>query len=70
MNIPTPAKVREARLAAGLNQSEAAALVHFCHLTRWSEIERGVKPMSLPRWELFLIKTGQHPSIAVRAITT
>lgn len=62
----TPENIKAARLAAGLNQADAAALVYLGHLARWSEAERGVAPMDPARWELFLVKVGQHPDYAPR----
>jgi transcriptional regulator with XRE-family HTH domain len=58
---PNVTQVREAREAAGLTQQQAASLVHLRSAVRWSEYERGVQAMDAARWELFLIKAGQHP---------
>lgn len=58
---PTPEEAREARLAAGLSQEAAAALVHQSDRGYWSRVERGVIVMDPSRWELFRIKTGTHP---------
>lgn len=52
--------VRSAREAAGLTQPEAAQLVYLNRGETWSEYERGLRPIDAARWELFLIKTGQH----------
>lgn len=61
MVIPSPEEVRAAREAAGLNQTQAAAMVYLAGKNRWSEIENGVRPIEAARWELFLVKTGNHP---------
>jgi DNA-binding transcriptional regulator YiaG len=58
---PTPENVVAIRRGAGLTQAQAAALVNLATFQRWSEYERGVVPVDPARWELFLIKTGQHP---------
>lgn len=58
---PTPAEVAEARKAAGLTQAQAAALVDLGAPTRWGEYECGRRKMQVYRWELFTIKTGNHP---------
>lgn len=58
---PPPDMVRKAREHAGLRQQEAADLVHLGAFQRWSEYERGVQPIDLARWALFLLLTGQHP---------
>lgn len=61
----TPSKeaVRTAREAAGQSQAEAAALVHLGHVSRWSEYERGIRDMDVARWQLYLLLTGQHPTL-------
>lgn len=56
-----PSLIRAARMAADLTQAEAAELVHLGNATRWSEYERGTQAIDAARWELFLIKTYQHP---------
>ena len=60
--FPAPAaeEVAERRQQTGLTQAEAAELVYLNRLETWSEYERGVRPIESARWELFLIKTGQH----------
>jgi DNA (cytosine-5)-methyltransferase 1 len=59
---PTPAQVRDARLAAGLTQKQAAALVHWGDERRWGERERGDSVMPPAEWELFQLK------VAARAV--
>ena len=56
MNNPTPEQVKEARLAAGLIQEEAAKVV-YCTRTEWQRWEYGKRKMHPARWELFLEKT-------------
>lgn len=62
---PTPEEVKEARLSAGITQKDAADLIGR-HVNRWSEYENGVYPMPPPLWELFLVKTNQHPTYTYR----
>lgn len=57
---PTPEGVAAIRERTGLTQAGAAELVYLTRLETWSEYERGVRPIEPARWELFLIKTGQH----------
>lgn len=64
MNPPSPDEVRAARIAAGLTQEEAAALVYLGGQKRWGEAERGVHRMHPACWELFCIKTGYVPGNA------
>jgi hypothetical protein len=62
--LPTPANIRAARTAVDLTQAEAAELVYLGSAVRWSEYERGAQGIDPARWELFLIKTGQHAEFA------
>lgn len=62
--LPTPEDIRRARDGADLTQAEAAELVHLGSPVRWSEYERGAQSIDAARWELFLIKTGQHADFA------
>ena len=58
MKQPTPADVKYARVAAGLTQKQAAAVIHKT-LLAWQRYESGDRAMDAAYWELFLIKTGQ-----------
>ena len=58
MKQPTPADVKSARVAAGLTQKQAAAVIHKT-LLAWQRYESGDRAMDAAYWELFLIKTGQ-----------
>ncbi|MBP8813410.1 MAG: helix-turn-helix transcriptional regulator [Laribacter sp.] len=58
MQPPTSEEIRDARKAVGLTQAQAAELVH-ASLNGWHQWEKGLRPMGLAHWELFLIKTGQ-----------
>lgn len=55
MTSPDPAEIRAAREAAGLTQTEAAALVHGS-LRTWQQWEAGDRRMHPGFWELFTIK--------------
>lgn len=55
---PTPKMVSDARLKAGLTQTEAAALVH-ASLRAWQQWEAGDRVMHGAMWELFEIKAGR-----------
>ena len=58
MKQPTPADVKSARIAAGLTQTRAAAVIHKT-LLAWQRYESGNRAMDAAYYELFLIKTGQ-----------
>lgn len=54
---PSPAEIRAAREAAGLTQSQAAALVHST-LSAWQRWEQAERSMHPALWELFRIKAA------------
>lgn len=58
---PAPNEIADARKRAGLSQAAAASLVHLGSKSRWYEYESGYRPIDPARWELFLLKTDQHP---------
>jgi putative transcriptional regulator len=61
MTSPSPAQIRQARIAAGLSQAEAARTVWAGPRT-WQRYEsEGPDGRAMHRalWELFCLKTGQ-----------
>ena len=58
MKQPTPADVKSARIAAGLTQTRAAAVIHK-KLLAWQRYESGDRSMDCALYELFMLKTGQ-----------
>ena len=58
---PTTNQISAARENSGLTQLQAAALVHvdIRSWRRWELAERGV---NMAAWELFLLRSHQHPS--------
>ena len=68
---PTPDDIRSARAAAGHTQAEAAALVHAARRSweAWESTSAGTatRAMPLASWELYLLKTLQHPTLSLRA---
>ena len=54
---PSPVEIKEARVAAGLTQTEAAALV-LSKMRSWQNWESGVREMHPAVWELFQIKVA------------
>jgi putative transcriptional regulator len=52
---PKPAEIRAARLAAGLTEEQAGALVYATG-ERWRAWEEGARRMHPAHWELFSIK--------------
>lgn len=61
IEAPTPTQVLAARLAAQMTQVDAAATIHAGRRT-WQNWESGIRHMQPSDWELFLLKTGQHPT--------
>lgn len=57
---PAPAAVRDARIAAGLTQTEAAQTVQ-ASLRGWQQWEAGDRSMAPGLFELFMLKTRQWP---------
>lgn len=55
---PSPAEVRAAREAAGLTQTEAAAVIHST-LRTWQDWEAGKARMHPGLWELFGLKVAR-----------
>lgn len=55
---PTAQALRDARQAAGLSQTQAAALL-YRSLRNWQQWELGERRIDPALWELFLLKTGQ-----------
>lgn len=68
---PSPVEVRQARLRAKLKQAEAAQLVSPAQERAdrtWQSYEaesgkKGHRAIPLATWELFLLLTGQHPTL-------
>ena len=61
---PTPQAVLAARKAAGLTQEGAGQLLGSNN-RQWRLYEAGDRAMSVSLWELFLLKTHQHPQWAL-----
>lgn len=55
---PTPDAIRAARAAAGLTQTQAAALI-YCTLRGWQDWEAGKRAMHPAFFELFLLKAAR-----------
>lgn len=55
---PTPAQIRAARVAAGLTQTEAAALI-YATLRTWQDWEAGKRRMHPAFWELWRAKSSR-----------
>ena len=56
--MPTPDTIRTTRLALGLTQQQAGALVGASART-WRAWEAGFRVMPGSKWELFLIKAKE-----------
>ena len=49
---PTPEEIKAARIAAGLTQVEAAALIRYSEIA-WKQWEGGTRPMAWATWFAF-----------------
>ena len=58
---PAAAAVRDYRVRAGLTQTQAGELCHRS-LRAWQDAEAGLRELDPAAWELFLLRTGQHPT--------
>lgn len=56
MPSPTPEKIKAARAAAGLTQTQAAELI-YCTLRGWQDWEGGKRAMHPAFFELFVLKS-------------
>lgn len=54
---PAPAEIKAARLALGLSQTAASAIV-YTSLRNWQQWEAGECRMHPASWELFSLKTA------------
>lgn len=59
---PPPDAIRAARTAAGHTQSEAARLI-YSTLRAWQDWEAGARRMHPAMFELYLLRTQQHPTL-------
>jgi transcriptional regulator with XRE-family HTH domain len=76
MPIPTGEQLKAARLAAGLNQAQAAQLLGYSLQTgsrgglqsrTWQALESSSddRNMQGPVFAMFLLLTGQHPTLSL-----
>lgn len=76
MDTPTPDMIRSARLAAGHSQTGAGEAVGVSLRTwqNWESLPAGGNARAMPvaAWELYLLRTGQHPThrLVARGETT
>ncbi len=61
---PSAEQIAAARQAAGMTQAKSAHLVHVAVGT-WKQYEAGTRTPHAALWELYLLKSGQHPSLAI-----
>ena len=57
---PTGEEIKRVRVQAGLSRGEVAELIGLRHANRVGEFECDEAPIDNARWELLLIKCGQH----------
>ncbi len=63
MNKPTSDEVKASRHLAGLTQQQSAEMIYQASSSNWRAYESGRIAMHEAAWELFLLKTNQHPTL-------
>jgi len=63
---PTPEQIRVARYGAHHTQLEAGAMI-FASMRSWQDYESGARRMHPAIWAWYLVATGQHPTMRMRA---
>lgn len=58
---PRPAEIRDARVAAGMTQTAAAAVI-YCTLRAWQAWEAGTRRMHPAMWELWRMQVARPRS--------
>ena len=58
--VPGPDEIRAAR--GTMTQYQAAEAAGLSGPVRWAHYESGARRPSAAIWELFLLRTGQHPT--------
>lgn len=64
METPTADEITTTRQSAGLTQAKSAHLVHVA-IGTWKQYESGIRTPHVALWELYLLKTGQHPNLCI-----
>lgn len=62
---PTPEQIKEVRWHVGMKQREMASLLDLSNRQLISDYEKGKKSPNPQTWTLWLLLTGQHPSLKV-----
>ncbi|MGP5057703.1 helix-turn-helix domain-containing protein [Psychrobacter celer] len=62
---PTPEQIAELRAHLGLTQSQVAAVLDLTNRQLIGDYEKGRKSPNPQTWTLFLLLTGQHPTLKV-----
>jgi DNA-binding XRE family transcriptional regulator len=57
MDHPSPSDIRDARAAAGLTQTEAAAVIGYS-LRGWQDLEAGLGRINSVLWAAWRIRVG------------
>lgn len=62
---PTPEQIADLRAHLGLTQSQVASILDVTNRQLIGDYERGRKSPSPQTWTLFLLLTGQHPTLNI-----
>jgi transcriptional regulator with XRE-family HTH domain len=69
----SPESAKALRLQLGLTQQQMAELAGYAGAAcrqNWSMIESGARGMDSARWELLLLKAGEHPTMELKQRNT
>ncbi|WP_296210766.1 helix-turn-helix transcriptional regulator [Psychrobacter sp. UBA3480] len=62
---PTPEQIKDLRQHTGMTQPQVANLLGLSNRQLISDYERGNKSPNLQTWTLWLLLTGQHPTLTL-----
>lgn len=64
---PTPEQIVGMRKSLGLTQSQMASILNLTNRQLIGDYEQGRKSPSPQTWTLFLLLTGQHPTLSINS---
>lgn len=62
---PTPEQIRSLRIHTGMTQAQVAKLLGLSNRQLIGDYENGVKSPTAQTWTLWLLLTGQHPTLTL-----
>lgn len=65
---PPPEQIVDMRKSLGLTQSQMASILNLTNRQLIGDYEQGRKSPNPQTWTLFLLLTGQHPTLRVNLV--